>query len=598
MSGPLALLHDCLQRRWLLFAQPQAILVANKLTEVLPLLHTVEQAVQEQGLAAAGFVSYEAAPAFDSAFRCYSPPDDLPLAWFVLAAQPQVLSALPAPAHERFSLHDWQADTGAEVYQQAIRRIKSYIARGDTYQVNYTFRLHTGFAGDPWHFFLALTQAQPACYGAYLDLGDTAICSASPELFFTLHQNTLRSKPMKGTAPRGRSWEEDEAQIAWLRNSVKNQAENVMIVDMIRNDMGRVAEVGSVHVPRLFTVERYPTLLQMTSTVTARTTASLPDIFRALFPCASITGAPKVRTMQIIRELESSPRGVYTGSIGFVLPSSRPGGLRAQFNVAIRTAVVRRSRQSAEYGVGSGIVWDSQAAEEYEECRVKTRVLTQARPEFSLLESLRWQPEGGYWLLEHHLRRLRRSAAYFGVPLALPALRQRLADFAATLPPKPHKVRLLVSLQGQPSLQAAPLPSFASPLPRRAGWAPYPVASDDPFLYHKTTRRQVYEQALAARPDCDEVLLYNERGELTEFCTANLVLRVEGRWLTPPLSSGLLAGTLRAALLAQGKLTEQVLKPADLARADAIYAINSVRGWQEVHWLDGPTPPEPGQSRR
>ncbi|NOZ50733.1 MAG: aminodeoxychorismate synthase component I [Chloroflexi bacterium] len=591
------LLYDRQQARWLWFNNPLETLIATEFDQLRPLLARVEGAVREQRQYAAGVISYEAALAFDPALQTQAPDSTLPLAWFALYRQPQVLSALPAPQEDAFTLGPWQANETAAQYRRVIARIKGHIADGDTYQVNYTFRLRSDFSGDPWHFFLVLAQAQPACYSAYLDGGDFVICSASPELFFSLNDDMLRSKPMKGTAPRGRSWLEDEAQIAWLRDSAKNQAENVMIVDMIRNDMSRVAEVGSVQVPRLFEVERYPTLLQMTSTVTARTTASLPQIFEALFPCASITGAPKVRTMQLIRSLEATPRGVYTGSIGFVAPTAPPGALRAQFNVAIRTAVVHRPSGRAEYGVGSGIVWDSQADDEYEECRVKTHVLTQKRPDFSLLESLRWEPANGYWLLQRHLRRLQDSAAYFGVPLFLSDIRQRLTDLAASLPATPHKVRLLVSLRGEPSLQAEPLPVPDAPPLRRVGWARQAIDSGDAFLFHKTTRRAVYTQALAARPDCDDVLLTNERGEISETCTANIVLKLDGEWLTPPVASGLLAGTLRQELLARGTLREQVLMPADLRRATEIYAINSVRGWMPVCWVDDPTP-VPGQKRR
>ncbi len=588
--APSVLLYDCLQKQWLAFAKPLHILSTHRHDAIPDLLEQVEQTVRQEGLYAAGFLSYEAAAAFDPALSTHTADARLPLAWFAICQRPRVWPTLPVPQPGAFTLGPWRVSESAQTYQQHIARIKEHIARGDTYQVNYTFRLRAPFSGDPWHFFLALARAQPACYAGYLDAGPFAICSASPELFFTLQHHTLRSKPMKGTAARGRSWQEDEAQIAWLRNSPKNRAENVMIVDMIRNDMGRIAEVGSVQAPRLFEVERYPTLLQMTSTVTARTRASLPQIFAALFPCASITGAPKVRTMQIIRSLESSPRGVYTGSMGFVAPDDSPGELRAQFNVAIRTAVVRRQNGQAEYGVGSGIVWDSEAAEEYEECRVKTRVLTQKRPDFSLLESLRWQPDKGYWLLERHLQRLHHSAIYFGIPLVLDDIRRRLDDLASSLIPQPHKVRLLISLQGEPSLQAEPLPSDSTPTPRRLGWARQSVDSSDPFLFHKTTHRQVYERALAARPDCDDVLLINERGEITESCRANIVLRLDDAWLTPPVTSGLLAGTLRGELLSHGVLREQVLTPAEVLRASEIWLINSVRGWMPVHWVDDTMP--------
>ena len=290
-------------------------------------------------------------------------------------------------------------------------------------------RMHASIERDPFYLFLQLTDAQQSSYGAYLNTGRYAICSASPELFFELDGDRLRSRPMKGTASRGQTLAADRIQAERLHHSVKNRAENVMIVDMVRNDMARVAEIGSVRVLRLFEIERYPTVLQMTSTVECRTRASLPEIFTALFPCASVTGAPKIRTMQIIRDLEPGPRGVYTGAIGFVAP-----GRRARFNVAIRTVVVDTVAGEAEYGTGSGIVWESDSAEEYQECRLKARILTVMPRAFDLLESLLWTPESGCFLLERHLDRLRDSAEYFDFPFDERKIRTQLGEFAEALP--------------------------------------------------------------------------------------------------------------------------------------------------------------------
>ncbi|HOW76910.1 MAG TPA: bifunctional anthranilate synthase component I family protein/class IV aminotransferase [Candidatus Competibacteraceae bacterium] len=407
-------------------------------------------------------------------------------------------------------------------------------------------------------------------------MGRFVIGSASPELFFQLDGERLTAKPMKGTAPRGRTLAEDTAQIASLRQSEKNRAENLMIVDMIRNDLGRVAQIGSVAVPQLFAVERYPTLLQMTSTVTARTQASVAEILTQMFPCASITGAPKVRTMQIIRELEPYPRGVYTGAIGLIGPDRQ-----AQFSVAIRTVLIDQHRQQARYGVGSGLVWDSDAADEYAECRLKARVLTTPRPSFQLLEALLWEPNSGYFLLAAHLERLMETAAYFGVPLDRLAIEASLADQALTLK-EASKIRLRVDLDGRFTLEAEPLARGALPQPVRVGLAREPVDSGYLWLYHKTTRREVYAAARASRLDCDEVILWNERGELTEAGTANLVLDLAGDWVTPPVQSGLLAGTFRGALLAQGRIRERVLTCADLGQARGIYLINAVRQWQSA----------------
>ncbi len=617
-------------RRWLTFEEPVRVITAVHPPDVMPALRAVDTAVA-QGLYAAGFIAYEAAAAFDLAV--HPPMDDLPLLWFGLYQQPITNHQLPVTNHQlpvtnyqlpvtnhqlpitnhqlpitnhqspitNYQLGQWRPSVTREAYLSAIARIKEQIAAGYTYQVNYTYHLRTEFTGEQLALFADLTAAQQAAYTAYVDTGRHAICSASPELFFRLDEDRLLSKPMKGTAVRGRTLAEDKTNISWLHHSEKNRAENVMIVDMIRNDMGRVAEIGSVQVPRLFKVERYPTLLQMTSTVTARTQAPLADILAKMFPCASITGAPKVRTMQIINELEPEPRGVYTGAIGFITPERR-----AQFNVAIRTVIVDKLTGTADYGVGSGIVWDSDAAEEYEECRVKTKVLTQKRPSFALLESLLWQPGAGYFLLGAHLNRLRESAEYFGRAVDETAVYERLMIEDQRLRAaqssiinhqssiinhqSSKKIRLLIAQDGAITVESIPLSQGAWPVPVRVGLASAPVNSGDIWLYHKTTQRQVYEQARNGRPDCDEVILWNERGEITEATTANIVVALDGQLWTPPIESGLLAGTFRGELLAQGQIQERVITKADLDRSQRLWLINSVRKWREAFLIENEKP--------
>ncbi|MCS6845067.1 MAG: aminodeoxychorismate synthase component I [Caldilineales bacterium] len=586
--------------RWLRFRRPVAVLAAQDLSEVLPALRQAEEMAEAQGLYAVGFISYEAAPAFDPALRVQTG-SPTPLAWFGLFRPPSVLflgngdfgrfaaprsgddlsPGIPAgdPA-AAFALGPWQPAMAAEAHAAAIAQIKEHIAAGDTYQVNFTFPLTASFRGEPWALFLRLAEAQRAAYAAYVDTGRFAVCSASPELFFRLQDGLVTARPMKGTARRGRTLAEDEAHAAALAASEKNRAENVMIVDMVRNDLGRIAAWGSVQVPRLFEVERYPTLWQMTSTVTARVATSRLEVLRSLFPCASITGAPKVRTMEIIRRLEPAPRGVYTGAVGFMAP----GGF-AQFNVAIRTVVVDRLAGRATYGVGSGIVWDSEASAEYAECLLKAQVLTAPRPTFDLLETLRWTPPEGYFLLERHLQRLADSAVYFGVPLDLAEVRHALAS-AVRGADEPLRVRLLVDLRGCPRVETAPLPSTGLE-PVRLGLARQPVDPEDVFLYHKTTRRGVYEAARRSRPDCDDVLLWNPRREVTESTVANVAVRLNGQLVTPPVSSGLLAGTLRAELLACGRLIERVINLDDLGRCQGVYLFNSVRGWRRAVIREG-----------
>lgn len=569
--------YDAEQRHWLRFENPVACVSTHHLADVTSVLARVQRAVEHEGLYAAGFVSYEASPAFDSSLtvRVESSDPPFPLVWFGLYAQPRRMSDDELAPDEAIAL-EWSPSIGRSRYHEAIRQIKSFIAQGDTYQVNFSFRLQAEAAVDPWAYFRQLIHAQQGHYSAFIRLADWAICCASPELFFRLDQTTVMCRPMKGTAPRGLTYGGDRQQAEALRHSHKNQAENVMIVDMIRNDLGRIAQTGSVTVPRLFEVEQYPTLWQMTSPVEAQTQASLPEILQALFPCASITGAPKARTMQIIAALEDTPRRLYTGTIGFWTPQRT-----AQFNVAIRTVLINLTQQTAEYGVGGGIVWDSDAADEYDECCTKAKILTQAQPPFDLLESLLWTPTDGYFLRELHLQRLQQSAAYFAFALHLDEIDRQLEAIAQSLPATPHKVRLRVSSRGATLLEATPLePSPSHRL--RVGLACQPIHSSNVFLYHKTTHRLVYDQMRQTCPEWDDVLLWNERGEVTESCIANVMVELDGRWYTPPVHCGLLAGTYRAWLLAQGTVQERVIYREDLARCDRLRLINSVRQVQEA----------------
>jgi len=573
-----ALLYDPAGPGWLLFQRPVRILQARRPEEVRGLLRTVERSVDGEGLSAAGFLAYEAAPAFDPACAV-RPAGDFPLAWFGLypTCRPAALPILPPGPLRSVA---WQATVSRQAYATAIGRVRGWIAAGDTYQVNYTYRLRAHFAGDPRGLFAAMIRAQGPHYGAYLHTGDWIICSASPELFFRLERDALLCRPMKGTAPRGLWQAHDLEQAAGLRRSEKNRAENVMIVDMVRNDMGRIAEPGSVEVPRLFDVEKYPTLWQMTSTVRCRTRAGIPEIFGALFPAASITGAPKVRTMQIIAELEPWPRRIYTGAIGFLAPQRR-----AQFNVAIRTVLVDPRRQLAEYGTGGGIVWDSAEDAEFEECATKARILTEAVPEFALLETMAWTPSEGYLWLDRHLSRLMESAAYFSRPLDPERVRRTLASLAHGLPPRPHRVRLLVPPHGEPVAESQPLTQGRNPY--RIRLARRPVHSQDSFLYHKTTHRRVYERALAASPGEDDVLLWNEKGEITESCIANVAVERDGELLTPPVRCGLLPGIYRSLLLDQGRIKEAILRVEDLQATSRIFLMNSVRGMWEAAFGSG-----------
>jgi len=561
--------HPRFGQGWLAFREPVSSLSAWKLSNVGPLLDQVDQACVE-GHFAAGYVAYEAAPAFDAALEV-QPLEDQPLASFHIYAAPPLfykeLEFSPSGAE------NWIADIDRETYSQRLSAIHRLLAEGATYQVNFSYRLMATAGGSTTDLFARLVADNPPPYASLFLSDDIEIASLSPELFFELERGTIRCKPMKGTAPRGETSAVDFANAITLQQSVKDQAENLMIVDMIRNDLGRIAKVGSVTTPSLFEVEAFPTVLQMTSTIEAKTESNLHAIFRALFPCASIVGAPKVATMRIIRDLESSPRGVYTGAIGYVAP-----GGAARFSVAIRTISAPGGSDRLTYGVGSGIVWDSEAESEWEECRLKANVLRRSAEPWALFETLLWTPEEGYALLDLHMARLASAAGIFEIPFDKEAAVARLSAVALGFD-DPRRVKLILNRIGELEVRHVAMTPPTNPL--RACLADRPIASEDPVLRFKTTRRQVYALPLKEGP-ADEVLLWNERGEATEFGNGNLVVRFDGRLVTPPLSCGLLNGTFREALVRSDEISERVVTLDDLAKCSGIYLINSVRGWVEI----------------
>jgi len=580
IDRPVALFESFLpgvEGRSFYFDGLERVLTAWRPDEVPGLLDEVEHAVGK-GRHAAGFVGYEAAVGFDPALSGF-PSGMLPLARFGIFAERRDVDAGVVAVAGDCRLAVLPPDWDEARFAAAFGVVEEYIAAGDSYQVNLTFRQRFRFAGEPFALYRQLCAAQPAAFCAWLDLGGFAIASASPELFFSCRGGEIVMRPMKGTAPRGVDAAEDRRLRDQLAISPKEQAENLMIVDLVRNDLGRVAMTGSVDVPRLFVVESYPTLHQMTSTVTARLRAdtSLADIFRALFPCGSVTGAPKRRSMAIIKMLESGPRGPYCGAIGFV----SPGG-EAVFSVAIRTAVLDLARGAGELGIGSGVTADAEAAAEYRECLHKAAFLTQGAEPLRLVETLSWQPGRGYALLERHLRRLATSAAELGFACDLAAVhRQLLAATSGSA--GACKVRLLLAVDGSMSIAVESLP----PRPSRTGpalvaFAGDAVASDEPLLRHKTTWRPWYDGAIDRHPGCLDVLFCNERDEVTEGTMFNLVVELQGRLVTPPVASGLLPGTLRQELLELGILVEEVVSRREVLAAPRLWLINSVRGWRRV----------------
>jgi para-aminobenzoate synthetase / 4-amino-4-deoxychorismate lyase len=546
---------------WESYENPVGLLEAWDVSEVRSVLQRAESASQ-RGLTAIGFVSFEAAAAFDKAFISAS--SDRPLALFGLYDRINSVSS-PVFASGAIELHPKYSRTA---YLKQVATIKAYLAAGDSYQVNLTHQLEGPWRDSVEALFARLITSQPTAYAACLDWQDGAICSVSPELFFSLDQDVISTEPMKGTRSRGKTPAEDLIQRVCLLDSEKDRAENLMIVDMIRNDLSKIAEMGTVAVEQLFELRQLPTVWQQVSRVSARTQARVDEIFAALFPCASITGAPKSRTLEIIRELEDLPRGVYTGAIGYIKPNRQ-----AQFSVAIRTLVVDKKTEQLSYGVGGGIVWDSDPEKEWQETLDKAALLNVPLAPFRLLETLLFSPGSGVYLQEYHLDRLENSARYFGFEFNRSWIAEKLSVFQSD---QQQRLRLLLRRSGEIEIQAVPSPRVVSKV--RLKLAAMSLNKMNPFLFHKTTHRSVYENARAGQDDCDDVLLWNESGELTETTIYNIYAEIDGQLLTPPVSCGLLAGVYRREMLATGRAIESRLLKADLGRASRIFVSNSVRG--------------------
>ena len=558
------------------------VLTTRRPSRVLDILNEAERRTERERLFAAGFLTYEAAQGFDASYRTRSAAR-LPLVCFGLFREAQRIPDLPKTKSAAVSA--WRMAESRRDYFRKVAVVKGEIRRGNTYQINYTTRQVADGIRDPLALFRLIANQAP--YAAYVDGDDYAIACASPELFFRLDRSRIRCQPMKGTVGRGVTQAEDRDLAAWLRRSAKNRAENVMITDMVRNDLGRIASPGSVRVPELFAVTRYPTIWQMTSTVEAHTDASVTEVLGALFPSASVTGAPKVSSMRLIESLERFPREIYTGTIGYMTPQRQ-----AQFNVAIRTAVVDKRTGSAFYGVGSGIVADSEPGEEYAECLAKARTLTSPvnEPDFALLETMLWTPDEGVFLLDHHLRRMAESARYFGFAFDSGAVKRALESLPGTLDGPRYRVRLLQHRHGAPTIECEAIRAPVGTAPAVVGVAAEPIDPENPFLYHKTTRREVYERALHSVAGCDDVLLWNPDGYITETSIANVVVDIGGERITPALSCGLLGGTYRQWLLDRGEVREGKIHMDELSLVRGLYLINSVRGETRAELRTQPLP--------
>lgn len=538
------------------------------------------EAEVEAGRWAYGFLAYEAAPGLDPGLRTHPPEPGLPLAWFALTGAPEPAEPLQYAATDApRAVGQWSCDWSPTRHAAAVEAVREAIAAGETYQVNLTTRLRAPLldADALPRLYADLALAQRGAFNAYLDLGRHVIASASPELFVHVGADgrTATMRPMKGTAARGRTTAEDTTAVSHLRASAKERAENVMIVDLVRNDLQRVAEPGTVAVPSICAAERFETVHQLTSTITARLRrgVGLSDVTRALFPCGSITGAPKARTMQLIEALEDGPRGVYCGAIGLLAPPGAP--YRVRLSVAIRTVVADRAAGEATYGVGGGITYPSQAPAEYAELPAKAAVLTRRPEDVALLETMRHDAATGIHQRERHLARLMDSAGYLGFALEEEVVRRTLAR--ATRGLGDARVRLVAHRDGRLEIETGPLPE-APTGPVRLAVDDRPVRTDGWRTRHKTTLRDVYDERRARHPHADDVLLVNERGEVMESTIASVAVLLDGRWCTPPLDSGCLPGVERGALLARGELAERTLTPAELGAADDIVLISALRG--------------------
>jgi para-aminobenzoate synthetase / 4-amino-4-deoxychorismate lyase len=556
----------------LTFQNPVSVITTSKLEDVLPSFQLVQEAV-DKGYYAAGFLSYESAPAFDSAYKVKNS-GAFPLLWFGIFSEPE-----PAQLRSsgKFSVSEWKPSISMAEYNQGITSIKKSIELGDTYQTNYTIRLHSQFNGDSLAFYNRLKKAQNSNYCAYIHTGEQSILSASPELFFHLDNGKVTTRPMKGTIQRGATFEEDAANADWLLHSEKNRAENLMIVDLLRNDLGMIAQSGTVKVEKIFEIEKYPTVHQMTSTISAQVseTASIIDIFKALFPCGSITGAPKISTMNIIADLENEPREVYCGAIGYITPNKE-----AIFNVPIRTVLIDHQTGSAVYGVGGGVTWDSTSEGEYHEILAKAKLLEENPADFQLLESLLLD-NGDYFLLDEHVIRIVNSARYFGFLFEEKRIKKSLQKYRVSNQNGLIKVRLLLAKDGEIAIEGQPITQQDTLL--KVTLAESPVDKSNTFLYHKTTKREIYTKFQKQKPSqAFDILLWNHEGELTEFTNGNVVLEIDDTLWTPPVESGLLAGTFRNQLIKTGEIYEKILTHSDLEKATRIWFINSVRKWREV----------------
>ncbi|MCX8655449.1 aminodeoxychorismate synthase component I [Gilliamella sp. B2840] len=554
------------------FSDPITILRSNDYTTVKQQLDAIEKFTQ-QGFYAVGYLAYESAMGFNQANRTKkisNSSDALPVLLFGIYRDYSIVESSTKNDYQP-SLFDLKCDTSIEEYNQKIDYIREQIELGNTYQTNYTIQFSAPFNDNAFNYYKFLQKNNQAHYCAYLEFEHYQILSISPELFFKLDNQTITTRPMKGTAARGLNNQHDKQQLETLF-SEKNQAENMMIVDLLRNDLSRIAKTGSVIVPKLFSTEKYPTVWQLTSTIQAELAenVSLYQIFQALFPCGSITGAPKTSTMRIIADTENSPRGIYCGTIGYIKPYRKA----AIFNIPIRTLTIHN--QQIHYGVGGGITWDSTSHDEYEEILAKTAILnsTTTTPRY-LIESLLLE-NGQFLLLNEHLTRLTDSASYFDFKCDIESIKLQLVKLANSDTEGSYKIRILLQQDGQWKISKDVINTAMNI--NEIVLAPQCVNNKNVYLYHKTSNREHFPQLTIGK----EYINFNQYNEITEFVNGNLVLLINNQWVTPKIESGLLAGTMRQFYLDKKQIIEKTILINELLNADKIAFINSVRKWVEI----------------
>jgi para-aminobenzoate synthetase / 4-amino-4-deoxychorismate lyase len=529
-----------------------------------------------------GFLTYEAGPAFDSAIPARSTADGFPLAWFGVYRQRAEVEPINPPDSPP-AVGDVRRLGGGDWYQDCVEQIRSRIAAGDVYQVNLTDRLVADFEGDSADLYRAMATAQGGAFNAHIEFEHASIVSASPELFITFSDGVVATRPMKGTAARRARQDDDRRAATQLRASLKEQAENVMIVDLLRNDLSRVALPGGVSVPALLDTERFETVWQLTSTVRAELpdTVELGDVLAATFPCGSITGAPKIAAAKMIAELEPWPRGVYCGSIGVISPHTSGGKPSAVFNVAIRTAIIDRRLNTLTFGAGGGITWDSYPPDENREVEAKSAVLTAIRPEFRLIETLRLDQHGPQHL-DRHLARIESSAEYFGFRCERTTIHEKVNDLAVV--EHPSRLRIELAKDGRVEVTTGLL----GPERRTVTLAvdTRRVRSNDPFCCHKTTQRTHYVEAASRQPGVDDVIMVNERYELVETTIASLLFEIDGEWFVPPLSCGGLDGIGRQILVENRSVRERAITIDEIDRISRFEVVSSLRGRRRAVLVD------------